>query len=124
MKLKMFLVAGALAALPIAALAQQPAQQQTTTTTSTTSDASGESTKVVTVTGAVQSYEVGHSITIAGPDGELTTYVIDESSQIPKIVEVGKTVTIETTTVSGTPMVKTLTVKRTTKTTTTKKKSS
>lgn len=104
MKMKSILLAGAVAALPLAALAgQEPSQQQVTM------NESGDM-KTVTVTGTVQSFEAGHSITLTKPNGDQVTYTINETSQVPKTVEVGKTVTINTTTVSGTPVVKTITI--------------
>lgn len=127
MKLKSVLLAGAVAALPLGAFAQSdppPPQRQTTTqqTTTTTNEAGDtkETTKIVTVTGMVQSFDAGHSITIVNDKGEATTYTLVDTSEVPKTVEVGKTVTIRTTSVSGSPVVKTIT---TTTTKETKKKS-
>lgn len=65
------------------------------------------------MTGTVQAYDLGHSITITNNTGEQTTYTINSSSTLPKTIEVGKTVTLKTYTVSGTPIVKTVTVTRT-----------
>jgi hypothetical protein len=112
MKLKSILAACAIAALPYAALAQQtnpPANNSETT-----------ETKIVTVTGHVKSYDAGHTITITNDKGEQATYTLNESSEVPKDLAVGKTVTIRTETMSGSPVVKTVTI---TTTTTTKKKS-
>jgi hypothetical protein len=127
MKLKSVLLAGAVAALPLGAFAQNdpppPQRQQTTTQkTTTTTNEAGETkeTKVITVTGTVQSFEAGHSITIVNDKGEPMTYTLIDTSEVPKTVEVGKTVTIRTTTASGSPVVKTIT---TTTTKETKKKS-
>ena len=104
MKIKSILLAGAVAALPLAALAQdQPSKQPVSMNES-------GNMKVVTITGTVQSFEAGHSITITNDKGEQVTYTINESSSVPKTIEVGKTVTINTTTVSGAPVVKTITV--------------
>ncbi len=122
MKIKTILLAGAVAALPLAASAQQqpsrqpppwqqasqqpwqqPSQQQVTM------NESGDM-KVVTTEGTVQAYEAGHSITITTASGEQVTYAINESSDIPKTVEIGKTVTIRTTNGSGAPVVKTVTI--------------
>src|SRR5262249_40081754 len=94
--------------------AQEPpasTQQQTTETTTT---------NVTTVSGMVQAYEPGQSITIVGPDKKVTTYTISEGIQAPQTVAVGKTVTFTTTTVSGKPAVQSFTT--TTKTTKTKSK--
>src|SRR5262249_55288785 len=95
--------------------AQEPpvsTQEQTTQQTMTT--------KVTTVSGTVQAYEPGQSITIVGPDKKVTTYTISEGVQAPQTVAVGKTVTFTTTTVSGKPAVQSFTT--TTKTTKTKSK--
>ena len=107
-KVKSLLLAGVIAALPLglAALAQPDQMSRETT-----------ETKVVTVTGTVQSFTAGKTITITNPNGEQVTYTINESSEVPKDIDVGKTVTIHTMNESGTPVVKTITI-----TTTTKKK--
>jgi hypothetical protein len=108
MRLKSILLAGAVAALPLAALADQQSSQQPSQQQVTMND-SGDM-KIVTVTGTVQAFEAGRSITITNANGEQTTYTINESSNVPKTLEVGKTVTVNTTTVSGTPVVKTITI--------------
>ncbi len=116
MKFKSILLAGAVAALPLAVFAQeQPAQPQQQVTMNDSGDM-----KVVTITGTVHSFEAGRSITITNDKGEQVTYTINTSSNVPKTVEVGKTVTINTTTVAGAPVVKTITI---TTTKETKKKS-
>ncbi len=70
---------------------------QTTTYTTTTSDAGGAITNdVVTVSGTVQTYEPGRSITITKPDGSQVTYTIDAQSALPQKLVTGKTVTIRT----------------------------
>jgi sulfite reductase alpha subunit-like flavoprotein len=91
--------------------AQEPPvpQEQTTQQTSTT--------RVTTVSGTVQAYEPGQSITIVGPNHKVTTYTISEGVQAPDTVAVGKRVTFTTTTVSGKPAVQSFTTKTTTKTT-------
>jgi type II secretory pathway component PulC len=109
MKIKSILLAGAVAALPLAALAQQKPSEQQPSQQQVTMNESGDM-KIVTVTGTVQSFEAGHSITITNDKGEQVTYTINESSNVPKTIEVGKTVTINTTTVSGAPVVKTITI--------------
>lgn len=70
-----------------------------------------ESTSMTTVTGTVRTYQPGQSITIIGPDRKVTTYTISEGVDVPQDVTVGKRVTIETTTVSGKPVVKSVTTK-------------
>ena len=119
MKIRSILLAGAVAALPLTALAQQqPSQQppQQPSQQKVTMNESGD-VKVVTVTGTVQSFEAGHSITITKPNGDQVTYTINESSDVPKTIEAGKTVTIQTTSASGAPVVKTITITTTTTTT-------
>ncbi len=108
MKVKSILLVGAIAALPLAAFAQeQPSQQPSRQ--QVTMNESGD-VKSITITGTVQSFEAGRSITITKPNGDQVTYTINESSNVPKTIEVGKTVTINTTTVSGAPVVKTITI--------------
>ncbi len=103
--------------------------QQTTTTTSpsdTDSGASGQttqtttSTRATTISGTVQAYEPGQSITVVGPNSKTTTYTITTDSQLPKDVAVGRKVTVSTTTVSGKPVVRSIQYKTTTKTVHTK----
>ena len=99
--------------------AQQPAadsQAQTQTQTTRT-------TKTTTVSGTVKAYEPGQSITVVGPGNKVTTYTITTDSQLPQDVAVGKTVTMQTTMVSGKPVVRSVTSKTTTTTKTTKTKS-
>ena len=96
-----------------AATAQEaPAATQTTTRT----------TKTTTVSGTVKAYEPGQSITVVSPGNKVTTYTITTDSQLPQDVAVGKTVTVQTTMVSGKPVVRSVTSKTTTTTKTTKAK--
>ena len=104
-------------------------QSRTTTATSTSDTDSGPatqatqtttSTRMVSVSGTVQAYEPGQSITVVGPNSKTTTYTITTDSQLPKDVAVGRRVTIQTTTVSGKPVVRTVQYKTTTKTVHTK----
>lgn len=104
-------------------------QSQTTTTTSssgTDSSAPAQTmqttttTRATTVSGTVQAYEPGQSITVVGPDSKTTTYTITTDSQLPKDVAVGKKVTVQTTVVSGKPVVRSVQYKTTTKTVHTK----
>jgi len=97
--------------------AENPSQMsngQTGATTTTTT------TKTTQVMGTVSAYHPGQSITIAGPNSKTTTYTITTDSQLPTDVAVGKQVTIETSTVSGKPVARTVTYRTTTKTTKTK----
>ena len=109
MKFKPILLASALAALPLATSAQEPPTPQEQAPRNEAMD-----TKLVTTSGKVQSFDAGHSITITKPNGEQATFSINESSQVPKTVEIGMTVTISTTTASGVPVVKTITTTPTT----------
>ncbi len=105
-------------------------QSRTTTTMSTSDTPSGAapaqtmqtttSTRMVSASGTVQAYEPGQSITVIGPNSKTTTYTITTDSQLPKDVAVGKRVTVQTTTVSGKPVVRSVQYKTTTKTVHTK----
>lgn len=74
--------------------------------------------RITTVYGTISSYEPGKTITVIQPDAKRITYVIDTQSEIPADLAVGKTVTIRTTTVSGSPqpVVRKVTYKTQTKT--------
>jgi len=82
-----------------------PSQEQSTETTTTT------------VTGKVTAFQPSQSITVEQPGKTAVTYVIDTQSQLPQDVAIGKTVTITTHVVKGSPVVRTVTTK-TVKTTT------
>jgi hypothetical protein len=103
------------------------------TTTSVTSDGnvkrttedtrtlpSGETTRTTTtsVSGQVEAYEAGKTLTITRPDGSKVTYVINEKSMLPADLVIGKTVSILplATTGSGEPVAQTITYTTTTKT--------
>jgi hypothetical protein len=90
--------------------AENPSGTTSTTTT----------TKTTQIMGTVSAYQPGQSITIAGPNSKTTTYTITTDSQLPTDVAVGKQVTVETSTVSGKPVARTVTYRTTTKTTKTK----
>jgi len=96
---------------------QPPADASAQTQTQTT-----KTTKTTTVSGTVKAYEPGQSITVVGPGNKVTTYTITTDSQLPQDVAVGKTVTMQTTMVSGKPVVRSVTSKTTTSTKTTKTK--
>jgi hypothetical protein len=107
------------------ASSSQAVQAQTSTTTTqstTTQEGSAEPADVTTVTGTVQAYESGRSITITKPDGTQVTYVVNAQSAVPQKLVTGKTVTVRTTKVSGQPTVQRVTYTTTT-TTPTKPKS-
>lgn len=104
-------------------------QSQTTTTTSAPGTDSGApaqtmqtttTTRATSISGTVQAYEPGQSITVVGPDSKTTTYTITTDSQLPKDVAIGKKVTVQTTVVSGKPVVRSVQYKTTTKTVHTK----
>lgn len=125
-------------AMPPASSSSAGSQQTTTTTQSSSSSMSQQppadataqtqtqttkTTKTTTVSGTVKAYEPGQSITVVGPGNKVTTYTITTDSQLPQDVAVGKTVTMQTTMVSGKPVVRSVTSKTTTTTKTTKSKS-
>jgi len=85
--------------------------QTKTTTEKTEMTPSGETrTQTTTVYGTVTAFEPGQSITIVDPNQQTVTYRIDTESQLPKDVLVGKTVTIRTTNISGSPFARTVTI--------------
>jgi hypothetical protein len=92
-----------------------------TTTEQREVSASDEETKteVTAVYGTVSAFEPGKSITIVQPDKTTVTYVVNAESEIPSGLTTGRTVTVETTTVTGasSPVVRKVTYKKTTKTT-------
>ncbi|MFN2634248.1 MAG: hypothetical protein ABR610_12610 [Thermoanaerobaculia bacterium] len=103
-------------------------RSKTTTTTSASGTDSGAppqtmqttTTRATSISGTVQAYEPGQSITVVGPNSKTTTYTITTDSQLPKDVAVGKQVTVQTTVVSGKPVVRSVQYKTTTKTVHTK----
>ena len=56
-----------------------------------------KTTKTTTVSGTVQAYQPGQSITIVGPGNKTTVYTIVDDSKLPQDVAVGKQVTMQTT---------------------------
>ena len=89
------------------------------TTRETRTQPSGESTTTssTTITGTVQGYEAGKSITVTRPDGTQVTYVINEHSQLPAGIAIGRRVVIYPSTVtSGSDMTVERVVYSTTKT--------
>ena len=84
--------------------------QTRTTTEKTEMGASGETkTTTTTVYGTVSAFEPGQSITITREQGEPVTYVVDQQSQLPSDLAVGKKVTVRTTTIKGSPVARTVT---------------
>jgi len=74
-----------------------------TTTTSVPIDGA-----VAHAVGVVKSYESGRTITIQREDGTMMTFFVDQSSQVPADLAVGRTITIEAGT-SPRPLVRTIT---------------
>ena len=74
---------------------------------------SGATTRTTTtnISGKVEAYTAGKTLTITQADGTKVTYVINKKSTVPADLVVGKTVTIlpVVTTGSGEPVVKTIT---------------
>jgi hypothetical protein len=66
------------------------------TTEETRTHPSGAMTKTTTtsITGTVDAYEAGKTITITRPGGERVTYVINEKSTLPADLAIGKTITL------------------------------
>ena len=100
---------------------QEPAPGTTvseTQTTKTYTKAERGEEGLVTVTGTVKTYEPTKTVTILQPDGTEVTYLLESSSVLPKDLEIGKTVTVKTTTTTtGSPTVKKITYTKVTKTT-------
>lgn len=96
-------------------LPTDPAAADASMTTRTT-----KTTKTTTVSGTVQAYQPGQSITIVGPGNKTTVYTIVDDSKLPQDVAVGKQVTMQTTVVSGKPVVRSVTSRTTTVKTQTK----
>lgn len=103
------------------------------TTTSVTSDGdvkrttedtrhlpSGATTRTTTTTisGQVEVYEAGKTLTLTQADGSKVTYVINEKSEVPADLVIGKSVSILplATTGPGAPVAQTITYVTTTKT--------
>jgi hypothetical protein len=75
-------------------------------------------TTTTTITGKVEVYEVGKTLTLTQADGSKVTYVLTEQSKVPADLVIGKTVSILplATTGSGKPVAQTITYVTTTKT--------
>jgi quercetin dioxygenase-like cupin family protein len=81
---------------------------QTKTTTERT-----EKTTTTTISGTVSAFEPGQFITIEKPDHQTVQYTINQESQLPQDVAVGKTVTIRTYTDNGTQYARQVTITKT-----------
>lgn len=81
---------------------------------------SGATTRTTTtsITGRVDAYQAGKTLTIAQADGTKVTYLITTKSQVPADLVIGKTITVLPLagTVSGEPVAQTITYVTTTKT--------
>jgi hypothetical protein len=75
-------------------------------------------TTTTTITGKVEVYEVGKTLTITQADGSKVTYVINQESKVPADLVIGKTVSILplATAGPGEPLAQTITYVTTTKT--------
>jgi hypothetical protein len=87
------------------------------TTEDTRTLPSGATTRTTTteISGKVESYEAGKTLTILRSDGSKVTYVINEKSKVPAGLVIGKTVSIVPTSDSG-DVAQTITYVTTTKT--------
>jgi hypothetical protein len=127
MRFNGLMTAGALSVAAMLA-ASAPAQNSTGNAPQSQGDQAGQNqpgpggpTQDVTiVSGTVEAYEPGQSITITQQDGTKTTYTVNQKSQMPPKLATGKTVTVRTTKSAGSPVVQRVTY-TTTSTTTTKK---
>lgn len=81
---------------------------------------SGETTRTTTTTtsGRVEAYDTGKTLTITRSDGSKVTYLLNAKSKVPADLVIGRTVSIEplTTTGSDGPVAHTITYVTTTKT--------
>ena len=75
-------------------------------------------TTTTTITGKVEVYETGKTLTLTQADGSKVTYVINEKSKVPRDLVIGKTVSILplATAGPGAPVVQTITYITTTRT--------
>jgi hypothetical protein len=75
--------------------------KRTTDETRTSPSGAMTTTRTTTIDGVVQSFDAGKSITLTRPDGTTVTYVINDRSQIPTDMVVGKRVVIRTVPLTG-----------------------
>lgn len=75
--------------------------KRTTEDTRTSPSGTMTTTKTTTINGVVQSFEAGKSITLTRPDGSTVTYVLNDQSQLPADLAVGKKVVIRTVPLTG-----------------------
>jgi len=75
--------------------------KRTTNETRTSPSGSMTTSRTTTINGVVQSFEAGKSLTLTRPDGVTVTYVINDRSQLPADLAVGKKVVIRTVPLTG-----------------------
>jgi phage tail sheath gpL-like len=75
--------------------------KRTTTDTRTHPSGAMTTTTTTTIDGVVQSYVAGKTITLTRPDNTTVTYVINDRSQLPADLAVGKRVVIRTVPLTG-----------------------
>lgn len=75
-------------------------------------------TTTTSISGKVEAYEAGKTLTLSRSDGSKVTYVINPKSKVPADLMIGKTVTIQPMATSGPgePVAQTITYVTTTKT--------
>jgi hypothetical protein len=80
-----------------------PSGQVKRTTETTRTSPTGETTTQTSTTtsGTVEAYVAGKSITVIRPDGTQVTYIINDQSQMPTGIAVGRHVTIYPSTVTS-----------------------
>jgi hypothetical protein len=75
--------------------------KRTTNETRTSPSGAMTTTSTTTINGVVQSYDAGKSLTLTRDDGSTVTYVINDRSQLPADLVVGKKVFIRTVPLTG-----------------------
>lgn len=75
--------------------------KRTTNETRTSPSGATTATSTTTINGVVQSFDAGKSITLTRDDGSTVTYVINDRSQLPTDLVVGKRVVIRTVPLTG-----------------------
>ena len=75
--------------------------KRTTEETRTSPSGIETTTRTTSINGVVQTYDAGKSITLTRPNGSTVTYVINDRSQIPADLVVGKRVVIRTVPLTG-----------------------
>ena len=85
--------------------------QRTTEDTRTLPSGATTKTTTTTISGTVVAYEAGKTVTVTRADGTRVTYILNEKSQVPADLVIGKTITIVplTSTGTGEPVAQTIT---------------